>query len=64
MNEFQKHENEEEANPQNNLCNACKEGLVMGGSVYCSIDGRFHPSNDNLACKSFVARRATARKNT
>jgi hypothetical protein len=44
-------------NPPNNPCNACKDGLVMGGSVYCSVDGRFHPLNDNLTCKSFIQRR-------
>jgi hypothetical protein len=37
----------------NNCCD-CKEGGIFGDSVYCSIDGRFHPLRDDFTCKSFV----------
>jgi len=45
---------ERESGPGCNACCECKEGGVFGGSVYCSIDGRFHPKRDNLACRSFI----------
>ena len=45
---------EEGANIKNNDCCNCKEGCVLGGSVYCSIDGRFHPLRGGLICKKFI----------
>ena len=40
-------------NLEENDCCECKEGCVLGETVYCSIDGRFHPLRDNCLCKSF-----------
>jgi len=44
----------QEATPGGHACSNCKEGFITGNSVYCSIDGRFHPLYDNYTCKRFI----------
>ena len=41
---------------QSNNCSNCKEGCILGKSVYCNLDGRFHPLYDNFKCKSFISK--------
>jgi len=53
----ERHDGERETCPESNACCECKEGGVFGESVYCSIDGRFHPKQDDLACRSFIRRK-------
>ena len=36
-----------------NACINCIEGHQFDDSVYCNIDGCFHPPYDNLTCKRF-----------
>jgi len=50
----ERRDGERETGHGNNACCDCKEGGVFGESVYCSIDGRFHPKRDDLACRSFI----------
>jgi len=39
---------------QSSACCNCREGCTLGENVYCSVDGRFHPSRDSLACENFI----------
>lgn len=35
-------------------CRNCREGLLMGDKVYCSVYGKFHPPN--YVCKNHIAK--------
>ena len=48
---------------QNNTCITCREGLLMGDSVYCSVDGRFISLANIPSCINYIAKKAVVKGN-
>lgn len=42
---------------ESNSCSNCREGLIMGNDVYCSLYGCFRPLYENYKCKDFIPKK-------